>query len=332
IGDAVFVEGARPDIEIHYPDYPNYFKAGWGYMLLTQSLPVGDGPLTLHAVATDIEGNHVTLGTTTIIVANANSLKPFGAIDTPGQGETISGKGYINFGWALTPQPNTIPTDGSTIRVWIDGKVAGQPIYNQYRQDLADLFPGLNNSNGAAGYFFIDTTNYANGVHTIAWSVTDDAGNSDGIGSRYFQVRNEITWINFETMAHPLTFNFCDLENIAIEKHQPMRFKTGFDLNRDMEMAAVTGDGINKMTIHELERIEVDLGFYGEGNISGYLLVGNTLRPLPAGSTLESLKGVFYWQPGPGFIGIYDFIFLEENKNEATAAKRLVVNIANKEK
>ena len=128
VGDAVFVDGARPDVELRYPDYPNCFKAGWGYMLLTQSLPGGDGPLTLHAVATDMEGNRVTLGTTTVTIANANSHKPFGAIDTPGQGETISGEGAINFGWALTPLPNTIPTDGSTIRVWIEGLAAGQPV------------------------------------------------------------------------------------------------------------------------------------------------------------------------------------------------------------
>jgi hypothetical protein len=29
-----------------------------------------------------------------------------------------------------------------------------------------------------------------NGVHTISWVVTDDAGVSDGIGSRYFTVQN----------------------------------------------------------------------------------------------------------------------------------------------
>ena len=39
IGDAVFVEGARPDVETAYPDYPFNYKAGWGYMLLTNFLP-----------------------------------------------------------------------------------------------------------------------------------------------------------------------------------------------------------------------------------------------------------------------------------------------------
>ncbi len=300
VGDAVFVDGARPDVELRYPDYPHCFKAGWGYMLLTQSLPVGDGPLTLHVVATDMEGNRVTLGTTTVTVANANSAKPFGAIDTPGQGETISGRGAINFGWALTPLPNTIPVDGSTIRVWIDGVAAGQPVYNQYREDLAEQFPGLNNSSGAVGYFVLDTTKYANGIHTIAWSVVDDAGNADGIGSRYFQVRNATVGSSLETED----FQFKDpanLENAEIDR-QPVQFKTGFHLERAPETAAVSEEGISRINIRELERIEVDLGVSPGGNILGYLLVGNTQRPLPIGSTLDAGNGIFYTQPGPGFV------------------------------
>ena len=41
IGDAVFVEGARHDVEAAYPGYPQNDKAGWGYMLLTNFLPLG---------------------------------------------------------------------------------------------------------------------------------------------------------------------------------------------------------------------------------------------------------------------------------------------------
>jgi hypothetical protein len=41
IGDATFVEGARPDVELAYPRYPLNNRAGWGYMLLTNSLPNG---------------------------------------------------------------------------------------------------------------------------------------------------------------------------------------------------------------------------------------------------------------------------------------------------
>jgi len=191
IGDGVFVEGARTDVEKTFPGYPHNSRAGWGYMLLTNFLPNGgNGAFTLYAVVSDGVGNKVTLGAKTVICDNANAVKPFGAIDTPGQGDTASGSSYINWGWALAPQPNQIPADGSTINVYVDGVYLGHPTYNIYRQDIGVLFPGYANSNGAVGYFYLDTTAYENGVHTIQWTVTDSAGNTDGIGSRYFTIRN----------------------------------------------------------------------------------------------------------------------------------------------
>jgi hypothetical protein len=122
-------------------------------------------------------------------VDNAHALSPFGTIDTPGNGATISGS-YVNFGWAVTPQPNSIPTDGSTMLVFIDNVAVGHPVYNNLRSDIATLFPGLKNSNGAVGYYVIDTTKLANGRHSIAWTVLDSAGHSGGLGSRLFFVQN----------------------------------------------------------------------------------------------------------------------------------------------
>jgi hypothetical protein len=96
----------------------------------------------------------------------------------------------VNFGWALTPPGKMIPIDGSTIWVFIDNQRMGHPVYNNYRADIATLFPGYENSLGAIGYYYVDTTQLTNGLHTIAWTVTDDAGVASGIGSRYFIVQN----------------------------------------------------------------------------------------------------------------------------------------------
>jgi uncharacterized protein (TIGR01370 family) len=191
IGDALLIEGARPDIEQAYPTYPMSYKAGWGYMLLTNCLPnSGSGTFKLHAAVRDSSGHEVTLGIKNITCNNAGAVKPFGAIDTPAPGSTVSGSTYRIQGWVLTPMPNSIPTDGSTIKVYLDGKYLGHPVYNIYRSDIASLFPGYANSNGASAYFYLDTTGFANGIHTIAWTVADNAGNADGIGSRYFYIRN----------------------------------------------------------------------------------------------------------------------------------------------
>ena len=191
IGEAILVEGARQDVAALYPDYPFNTKAGWGYMLLTNFLPNGgNGTFKIHAIATDTEGISTPLGTKTIYADNANAVKPFGAIDTPTQGGDASGSSFVNWGWVLTPMPNSIPTDGSTINVFVDGVNLGHPTYDIYREDIATLFPGYANSDGAIGYFNLNTTAYESGVHTIYWTATDNAGNTDGIGSRYFTIKH----------------------------------------------------------------------------------------------------------------------------------------------
>jgi len=106
-------------------------------------------------------------------------------------GGTTSGSSYVNFGWALTPQPASIPTNGSTIYVWVDGVAMGHPTYDQYRADIATLFPGYANSDGAVGFFYLNPSTLAEGAHSIAWSVEDSLGRLDGIGSRYFSVSHD---------------------------------------------------------------------------------------------------------------------------------------------
>ena len=196
VGTAAMIPGARPDIQAAYPNYLNNGSAGWGFLLLTNELPsnngntgLGNGTYRIHALAHDTLVETTDLGVKTIVVDNADATQPFGTIDTPTQGGVASGT-FVNFGWALTPVGKTIPIDGSTIWVFIDGQPVGHPVYNNYRIDIATLFPGYANSMGAVGYYSIDTTTLANGTHTISWTVTDSAGVSNGIGSRYFTVQN----------------------------------------------------------------------------------------------------------------------------------------------
>ena len=190
VGNPVFISGARPDVATAYWPYPSNARAGWGYMLLSNFLPNnGTGNFTFTAYANDADGHRAFLGQKLVTFNNSVSQKPFGTIDTPGQGATVTGI-ITNFGWALAPQPNLIPTDGSTIEVYVDGQYLGHPVYNNYRSDIAGAFPGLRNSNGAIGYIRIDTRALANGTHTIGWIVRDSAGHAEGIGSRYFTVKN----------------------------------------------------------------------------------------------------------------------------------------------
>ena len=335
IGDAVLVDGARPDVEQTFPGYPKNYQAGWGYMLLTNFLPnQGNGTFTLYAIAMDKEGNEVTLGSKTVTGDNANAVKPFGAIDTPGQGGIASGKEFVNFGWALTPQPNTVPTDGSTIFVWVDGVPLGNPVYNSYREDIASLFPGYNNSSGAGGHFFLDTTKYLNGVHTIAWSVKDDAGNQDGVGSRFFTIQNiEGAGIS-DLSRRSSSQQYVSTAEVQAAAFSPGPISVITGYNRDVVPGVYYPNNEDIITIgmKEGDRIEILPGSgerpTGVNTTYGYMLKGDRLQLLPGGSLIDSASGIFYWQVGAGYFGKYQFVFAEKSADGQVVKKlvNLVVN------
>jgi phosphodiesterase/alkaline phosphatase D-like protein len=324
IGDAVFVDGARPDVEETYPYYPLNYQAGWGYMMLTNYLPnQGNGTFTIYAKATDKEGNTVTLGSKTIHCDNANAVKPFGAIDTPGQGGIASGKSFVNFGWALTPQPNTIPIDGSTIFVWVDGVPLGHPVYNSHRPDVADLFPGYNNSDGAGGHFYLDTTRYINGVHTISWSAKDNAGNVDGIGSRYFTIVNADSSSTLKTNS--LTTDISDNNlRLLIDFSHPLK---GIGKNTGGFDSLTITDRSSNLTIKELEYVALKLVDEDQSVTRGFLAVNDRLNPLPIGSTLDIKNGIFFWHPGPGFLGQFHLVFVIESPSGQSFNKLMTITI-----
>jgi hypothetical protein len=189
IANAFFVAGSRPDVEAAFPGSPLAYRSGWGYLLLTWGLwEQGNGTYRLYAFAFDKEGHAATLGVKTIAVDNAHANKPFGSIDTPAYGQTVSGS-FWNYGWALTPGPDCAIANGN---VWmaIDSGPLIPVSYGDLRADIAASFPGFSNGSGAGGAFNIDTTILTNGPHTIGWLVTDGCGRTDGIGSRFFTVFN----------------------------------------------------------------------------------------------------------------------------------------------
>jgi YVTN family beta-propeller protein len=298
IGNGVFVSDARPDVAAMFPLYPYQYRAGWGYQLLTNFLPnssgsgpLGNGTYKLHAIAVGKSGNQTDLGTKTITVDNAHAAKPFGTIDTPTQGGTISGSDSVNFGWALTPQPAIIPTDGSTITMVLDGVPTVHPVYNQFRSDIASLFPGYQNSMGAVGFIHLNTLTLANGVHTISWNVFDNLGRGEGLGSRYFNVLN-----TRGTVAAP--------EDVIPDIAAPegVRLRQGLDIDHRLDPIVQDADDGYSVTMEEVGNIELHLGA-----ARGNMLVQGEAHALPIGSTLKG--GIFYWQPGPGFVGEYTLQF-----------------------
>lgn len=326
VGDAVFIEGARPDVQTAYSSYPRADAAGWGFLLLTNTLPnQGNGTFTFYVYARDREGHIVLLGARTMTCDNAHATVPFGTIDTPLQGETVNGASYVNFGWALTQNPKSLPIDGSTLMVYVDGVPVGNPSYNHYRPDIATIFPGFANSNGAIGFKIIDTTALANGLHTIVWTATDSAGATAGLGSRFFRVLNgagssvtatevsaAITAVPSVQTLDSLPFEATPL--VGRRTWSPAAPWTQYGANR-------TGRAV--MRGEELDRFELALGANARDRSHGYLRVGDQLRPLPAGSRLDGPTGRFTWSPGVGFVGTYDIVFMR-TRSDGTATRREV--------
>jgi hypothetical protein len=194
IGDAVFVVGSRPDVETAYPRAPFSYRAGWGYLMLATGLPnnggspgPGNGTYRLHAIAHNKTGASPDLGTRT---PHRGQCAQRQAVRGAGSERHHFRNQLRKLRMVLTPQPCSVPTDGSTIWVTVDGQYLGHPVYNNYRSDIATGLPGYANGNGAVGYFYLDTTQFTNGVHTMGWLATDSCGRTDGMGSRFIEVEN----------------------------------------------------------------------------------------------------------------------------------------------
>jgi hypothetical protein len=313
IGDADLVNGARPDLQALHPALPRNSRAGWGYLMLTNFLPsLGNGVFRLTAIADDAQGHSTVLGSKTITVANATSTAPFGAIDTPTQGGTVSGT-LTNFGWVLSPAPRRAdPPAGGTVQVVVDGAfVSASPGGWTSRPDLTALFPvaqypGIATALAVA---VLDTTVLSNAVHTIAWVVTDNQGTASGVGSRYFTVANDVAPTSGTCTALSVvgTARAAARRQVSTQSagSAALVWRRGYDRHAPYRTAQPAADGRFTIESEEIDRLELQVG----AGATGHLRVAGELAPLPSGSRLDAPTGTFTWQPGVGFVGSYDFLF-----------------------
>ena len=331
IGDAMFVPGTRPDVEARYPSNPRAYRAGWGYLLLTNTLPgAGNGTFKLHAIAVDEEGNPFELGSKTITVDNLHATKPFGAIDSPAPGQSISGA-FLNQGWALTPPPAAIATNGATIWVNVDGVDIGHPSYGFSRSDISSIFPGYANSNTSAGSYYLITSLYSNTMHAISWNVYDNQGRGDGIGSRYFYIQN--AGAAASAVPEPVAGQALDAEQSFQLRSARLRrpaapaasypaFRRGYDRDAALTPIRQAGEGLlEPLEVDELDKLEIHLAAGQPWTAA--LRVGDESRDLPIGSTFDAEGGIFYWQLGPGFLGEFTLEFRAEDGTVVTVTVRV---------
>ena len=310
IANAVFVVGARPDVEALYPTTPFNYRAGWGYLMLTWGLVnQGNGTYRLHAFAFDRESNVTTIGSKTIVVNNNTATEPFGSIDTPAIGGDASGP---NFGWGLTPKVNGVATckiPPSGVQVSIDSGPLQPVAYGGARTDIAGLFAGFSNSDAAGGHYIIDWSTLTNGVHTISWVITDDCNRADGVGSRFFNVTNGTNLTAGQTnavsaIAAPI-LSAGALRPNEPESDEPITVARGFGELPEIVTPGQAGSRIVEVKQGERIEIRVPRGFE-----TAYQLVnGGVRRGLPIGAGWDAASGTFSWQPAAGFLGRFRLVF-----------------------
>ena len=332
LGHASFVRGSRPDVEAQFSKVPRNDRAGWAFEWLTNLLPDGgNSAVNLLAYAVDSKGQETLLGTKAVVCDNLHAVKPFGLLETPEIGGMAAGASYANLGWVLTPLPDSIPTDGSTITVYVDGAVVGHPVYNLYRTDVQALFPGLANSLGAGGSFAFDTTGLTNGKHAIVWTARDSGNQTASIGSRDFSICN-LDGSYGEAAAEALAE-----EGDAADSRRPVYMKRGFEEAAPIETVGPDADGVFRIAVPVLSRLALYLDSSSAGESSkqarergkrlfsaikkggerggryaaGQIVAG---RPgaLPPGSSFDARDGVFYWIPGPACRGEFRLVFTDQ--------------------
>jgi hypothetical protein len=194
----------------------------------------------------------------------------------------------------------------------------------------------ITGGSGAIGVFNLDTTTLANGLHTLAWGVTDNQGRVDGIGSRYFTIQNGSSLVATDDatttavtttegahaqafvrpMSTPATADAAPAQIVGAAMDLAWRApstgdvsgQTGFNFDTPLEVIDADTAGVRRVRIPELGRLHLQLG---PDTVAGYLRANGTLRPLPPGSHLDPTTGLFTWVPGPGYIGTYDVVFLQ---------------------
>ena len=221
----------------------------------------GNGTYTLYAIAFDAEGHATTLGQRTIGIANASANQPFGSIDTPAIGGSVSGT-VVNFGWGLTPNSGgtTCKVPATGVQVSIDSGPLQPVVFGDVRNDIAAMFGGFTNSAAAGGHSTFDTTALANGVHTIGWLITDDCNRAAGVGSRFFTVQNtSVVAASATVVAVPAAAVAAPAASMVarVESADPVVVARGFG-----ELGVTVypdSTGLRVVSLKQGERIEVRL-------------------------------------------------------------------------
>ena len=216
----------------------------------------------------------------------------------------------------------------------------GTVTYNLFRSDVVGrCSPGWRTRAAPVGYRTIDTTALAEGHAHDRVGGDRRPGASKGIGSRFFSVANsaDAQAAVFGKVPSSASATSESIEaEAAVEPVQPatpIAVVAGPDSGRrvaslaetpaaDVPVVAQRGEG----PLRRVQSSDEGARDHVEGarapradarrrdcgvrrDVGGLLVTEDKLGDLPVGSAIDP-TGTFYWQPGPGFVGTFELLFV----------------------
>ncbi|HMF76876.1 MAG TPA: Ig-like domain-containing protein, partial [Bryobacteraceae bacterium] len=196
----VYVDGAlrgpatsglsRGDVCVAFPGRSGCPNVGWSYFIDTNAL--ADGTHNFSVTATAANGQRTTVANN-FVVANWTTANPvLITIDTPSASSGAFSGTATFAGWALDAN-----TPIGSVTVAVDGVVYGNSNYNLARPDVCTVYPGIPGCPNVGWNAMIDTTQLADGVHTLSITANPISGQS-------FTTTTQFSVANLGTAANPL--------------------------------------------------------------------------------------------------------------------------------
>ena len=167
-GLAVFVPGTYPSwTAVYFPQSGGTGPTGdaTAYMRPLAIFSVGPSAVIegdVYLVPGDaVAARSIIYGLHQAAVPAASLAAPFGVMDAPSAGATLSGANYTASGWAVGAAPI------STVNLYLDGALIGSATLGNARPDVAAAYPNIAQVN-CGWQLSLDTTTLTNGTHTIS--------------------------------------------------------------------------------------------------------------------------------------------------------------------
>jgi uncharacterized protein (TIGR03437 family) len=182
--------GSRTDVCAAYPGRAGCPNVGWSYFLDTSALADGTHSFSISAIAAN--GQKVTIANSFIVANHATGNPAIITIDTPGATSgTFSGTATFG-GWAL--DANSVI---NSVTLAVDGVVYGAANFNLTRTDVCTALPGYPGCPNVGWNAAIDTTQLADGTHTLSVTANPNSGQS-------FTTSTTFSVANLGTAANPV--------------------------------------------------------------------------------------------------------------------------------